>query len=277
MPELPEVETVMRGLRTAIEGHKIVHVTLNRHDLRWPFPANLREEMLNQRVVSFSRRAKYILMRLENKWSVLFHLGMSGRMLIGSVGQNEPPPKHEHVIIESEEGVRIGFVDPRRFGAIDLIRTADEASHPLLTKLGLEPLSSKLDGPVLQEMFATKRHTPIKTALLDQRYIAGLGNIYVCEALFKTRIHPERTASSLTEEEAHLLARNIQDILTTAIASGGSSLRDYVQSDGTRGGYQDLHLVYGREGEACRQCSSTEIQRLIQSGRSTFYCPSCQK
>ncbi|WP_068172587.1 bifunctional DNA-formamidopyrimidine glycosylase/DNA-(apurinic or apyrimidinic site) lyase [Neokomagataea thailandica] len=276
MPELPEVETVMRGLRTALEGQRITQVTLNRHDLRWPFPANLQQEMLHQKVISFHRRAKYILMRLENNWSVLFHLGMSGRMLIGVRGQNTAPPRHEHVVIESDGGTRIGFVDPRRFGAIDLVPTADEEQHMLLHKLGIEPLSDALTGQYLQNVFLKKR-TPIKTALLDQRFIAGLGNIYVCEALFQSRIHPTRTAGNLTDTEAASLAQNIRVILNAAIASGGSSLRDYVQADGTRGGYQDLHHVYGRENEACRHCTATPIERLVQSGRSTFYCPSCQK
>lgn len=276
MPELPEVETVMRGLRTALKGQRITHVTLNRQDLRWPFPANLKQEMLNQTVISFRRRAKYILMRLENNWSVLFHLGMSGRMLIGVRGQNTAPPRHEHVVIESDHGTRVGFVDPRRFGAIDLVPTADEEQHALLNKLGIEPLSETLTGPYLQTLF-TKRRTPIKTALLDQRFIAGLGNIYVCEALFQSRIHPSRMAGSITQTEAESLAHNIRIILHDAIASGGSSLRDYVQADGTRGGYQDLHHVYGREDEPCRACKTTPIQRLTQAGRSTFYCPTCQK
>ncbi|WP_225197972.1 bifunctional DNA-formamidopyrimidine glycosylase/DNA-(apurinic or apyrimidinic site) lyase [Gluconobacter oxydans] len=277
MPELPEVETVMRGFRDAFEGHRISHVSVNRPDLRWPFPADLREKLEGRHVFSFHRRAKYILMRLEGGWSMLLHLGMSGRLTIGRAGTNATPPAHEHLVLETDSGARAGLVDPRRFGMVDLVRTSEEDRHRLLAHLGMEPLSDAMTGPALADLFRGRR-SPIKSALLDQKLIAGLGNIYVCEALFRCGIHPERQACTLTKEENAALAEAIPQILEQAIASGGSSLRDYVQADGTKGGFQDLHLVYGREGAPCPNCGAgSPIQRMTQSGRSTFFCPTCQK
>ncbi|MEN3166010.1 bifunctional DNA-formamidopyrimidine glycosylase/DNA-(apurinic or apyrimidinic site) lyase [Gluconobacter sp. OJB] len=277
MPELPEVETVMRGFRDAFEGHRISHVSVNRPDLRWPFPADLREKLEGRRVLSFRRRAKYILIRLEGGWSMLLHLGMSGRLTIGRAGTNATPPAHEHLVLETDSGARAGLVDPRRFGGVDLVRTDGEEDHRLLAHLGLEPLSDTMSGPVLASLFRGRR-TPVKSALLDQKLIAGLGNIYVCEALFRCGIHPERQACTLTAIETQSLSEAIPQILEQAIASGGSSLRDYVQADGTKGGFQDLHLVYGREGEPCPNCGDTSpIRRITQSGRSTFFCATCQK
>ncbi|MBS1084941.1 bifunctional DNA-formamidopyrimidine glycosylase/DNA-(apurinic or apyrimidinic site) lyase [Gluconobacter sphaericus] len=277
MPELPEVETIMRGFQDAFEGHRISHVTINRPDLRWPFPADLRETLEGHRVLSFRRRAKYILMRLDGGWSMLLHLGMSGRLMIGRTGTNATPPTHEHLVLETDSGARAGLVDPRRFGMVDLVRTAEEDSHRLLAHLGVEPLSDAMSGPTLVDLFRGRR-SPIKSTLLDQKLIAGLGNIYVCEALFRCGIHPERQASTLMGKESAALAEAIPQILEQAIASGGSSLRDYVQADGTKGGFQDLHLVYGREGTPCPNCGAgSPIQRITQSGRSTFFCPICQE
>lgn len=277
MPELPEVETVMRGFRTAFEGQRIRHVTVNRPDLRWPFPLDLRERLEGQDVLSFHRRAKYILMRVGNGVSMMLHLGMSGRLLLGQSGMNTTPPKHEHLVLETENGARAGLVDPRRFGMVDLVPTDHEDTHRLLSGLGIEPLSDKMTGPYLHSLMQGRR-TPIKTALLDQRLIVGLGNIYVCEALFRSHIHPTRAATSITLQEANSLAASIRTILTEAIASGGSSLRDYIQADGTKGGFQDLHLVYGREGEPCSHCGTGyTVSRITQAGRSTFYCANCQK
>ncbi|GBR42642.1 formamidopyrimidine-DNA glycosylase [Gluconobacter roseus NBRC 3990] len=208
---------------------------------------------------------------------MLLHLGMSGRLTIGQAGTNATPPAHEHLVLETDSGARAGLVDPRRFGMVDLVRTSEEDSHRLLAHLGMEPLSDAMTGPALADLFQGRR-TPIKSALLDQKLIAGLGNIYVCEALFRCGIHPERQACTLTGEETAALAEAIPQILEQAIASGGSSLRDYVQADGTKGGFQDLHLVYGREGAPCPNCGAEHlIQRITQSGRSTFFCPTCQK
>ncbi|WP_099212419.1 bifunctional DNA-formamidopyrimidine glycosylase/DNA-(apurinic or apyrimidinic site) lyase [Gluconobacter cerinus] len=277
MPELPEVETVMRGFQDAFQGQRIRHVTVNRPDLRWPFPLDLRERLEGQTVLSFHRRAKYILMRVENGWSMMLHLGMSGRLLLGQSGMNTTPPKHEHLVLQTENGARAGLVDPRRFGMVDVVPTHQENAHRLLSGLGIEPLSTNMTGPYLHTVLQGRR-TPIKTALLDQKLIVGLGNIYVCEALFRSHIHPARAATTLTEEEADSLANAIRTVLEEAIASGGSSLRDYVQADGTKGGFQDLHLVYGREGEVCRQCGAgSTISRITQAGRSTFFCANCQK
>ncbi len=208
---------------------------------------------------------------------MLLHLGMSGRLTIGRAGTNATPPAHEHLVLETESGARAGLVDPRRFGMVDLVPTSEEDNHRLLAHLGMEPLSDAMSGPALADLFRSRR-TPVKSALLDQKLIAGLGNIYVCEALFRCKIHPERQACTLTEGETEALAEAIPQILEQAIASGGSSLRDYVQADGTKGGFQDLHLVYGREGAPCPNCGeASPIRRITQAGRSTFFCATCQK
>jgi len=275
MPELPEVETVMRGLAAVIQGQRITHVLVRRPDLRHALPPKLAQTLIGARIVGFRRRAKYLLMRLDNGWSVLWHLGMSGRMVLGAA-TNQP---HEHVVLESEGGQRVGFIDARRFGAIDLVPTADEDHHRLLAQLGPEPLSDTLTGKFLYEVLKPKR-TSVKAALLDQRVIAGLGNIYVCEALFRARIRPTRLCSNLTRREATLLATAIKETLTDAIKAGGSSLRDYVQASGELGYFQHQWRVYGKEGEPCPECPGPPcpgVQRLVQSARSSFYCPTKQK
>ena len=284
MPELPEVETVMRGLRARLEGRAIVRAVVNRPDLRWAMPPQLAARLTGARVLSFRRRAKYILMRLEPRGdddgdSVLLHLGMSGRMVIGPLLPNSVT-LHEHVVMETDDGWRVGFVDPRRFGSIDLIATAREEEHRLLAGLGPEPLGDELTTAVLAAAFAGKR-TPVKAALLDQRLVAGLGNIYVCEALFRARIAPDRQASTIPRAGAARLVKAIKATLTEAIAAGGSSLRDYVQPDGELGYFQHAWKVYGREGQPCERCPGLPachgIARMVQSARSSFHCARTQR
>ncbi|MCQ8240790.1 bifunctional DNA-formamidopyrimidine glycosylase/DNA-(apurinic or apyrimidinic site) lyase [Rhizosaccharibacter radicis] len=281
MPELPEVETVMRGMRAHLEGHTIVRAEMRRPDLRWAMPPNLAERLRGARVTGFRRRGKYILMRLDGDDSVLIHLGMSGRVRLSRLDPAIPVEvlPHEHVALETEEGCRFGLIDPRRFGAVDLMPTAAEDGHRLIAALGTEPLEDGFDGPALHAMLAGKR-TPLKAALLDQRLIAGLGNIYVCEALFRARLSPFREARTLGTAEAAALAAAIRAVLTEAIAAGGSSLRDYVQPDGELGYFQHRWKVYGREGERCELCAVPPgcpgIRRETQGGRSTFFCDRVQ-
>ena len=282
MPELPEVETVMRGLQARLEGRLIRRAEVRRPDLRWPLPPDLAVVLTGARVTGFRRRAKYILMRLqpaggEDGMSVLLHLGMSGRMLIRQQGSNAAV-LHEHVELETDDGWLVGFVDPRRFGSIDLVPTAAEDAHRLLAGLGPEPLDEAFNGAVLSGSLAGRR-TPIKAALLDQRVVAGLGNIYACEAMFRAGIAPSRLAADLTHAQATRLVSEIKATLLEAIAAGGSSLRDYVQPDGELGYFQHAWRVYGREGERCDQCPGPPcpgVARVVQSGRSTFYCPRLQ-
>jgi formamidopyrimidine-DNA glycosylase len=279
MPELPEVETVMRGLRATLEGHRIVHAIAHRPDLRWPLPAGLARRLTGARVLGFRRRGKYILMRLDGGDSVLLHLGMSGRMLVEKSGRNAVTP-HEHLVMETDEGWRVGFVDPRRFGSVDLVPTAQEDGHKLLAELGPEPLDDSFTVASLAASLAGKR-TPIKAALLDQKIVAGLGNIYVCEALFRAAISPLRLAYTIPGTRAGRLVPAIKATLTEAIAAGGSSLRDYVQPDGELGYFQHAWKVYGREAEPCEQCPGEPkchgVKRIVQSARSTFYCPRVQR
>ena len=279
MPELPEVETVMRGLRARLEGRVIRRAVAHRPDLRWPVPADFEKNLRGARVTGFRRRAKYILMRLDNGWSVLLHLGMSGRMILGSTGRNEPVA-HEHVELETDDGCHVGFVDPRRFGCVDLIRTDREDTHRLLADLGPEPLDDAFSVAALNTALAGKR-TPIKAALLDQKIVAGLGNIYVSEALFRAGISPQRMAYTIPGARATRLVPAIKETLRDAIAAGGSSLRDYVQPTGEMGYFQHAWKVYGREGEPCPACpgppACAGIRRIVQSGRSTFYCPRIQR
>jgi formamidopyrimidine-DNA glycosylase len=279
MPELPEVETVMRGLQARLEGRVLVRAVARRPDLRWPLPPALAARLTGARVTGFRRRAKYILMRLDSGWSVLLHLGMSGRMLLEPVGRNDIT-LHEHLEMETDDGWRVGFVDPRRFGSVDLIETGREDQHRLLAGLGPEPLDDAFSVAVLSAALAGKR-TPIKAALLDQKIVAGLGNIYVCEALFRSGISPLRLAHSVPGARAKRLVPAIKQTLTEAIAAGGSSLRDYVQTNGELGYFQHAFKVYGREGEPCPGCAKVAtcngVRRIVQSGRSTFYCPATQR
>jgi formamidopyrimidine-DNA glycosylase len=279
MPELPEVETVMRGLSAALAGRTIVRAAVHRPDMRWPFPEGLERRLTGARVAGFRRRGKYILMRLDDGWSVLIHLGMSGRMVIGAAGRNAPT-LHEHLVLETDAGKRVGFVDPRRFGSVDLVRTEEEDRHKLLAGMGPEPLEGNFTSACLSTALSGRR-TPIKAALLDQGTVAGLGNIYVCEALFRARISPLRSAHTVAGARAERLVPAIRETLNEAIAAGGSSLRDYVQPDGELGYFQHAWKVYGREGEACERCPGPPgckgIARITQSGRSTFYCRPTQR
>jgi len=279
MPELPEVETVMRGLQQRLEGRTIVRATAHRPDLRWPLPEGLEQRLTGARITSFRRRAKYILMRLDSGDSVLLHLGMSGRIVLSPARPNMPTP-HEHLVLETDDGWRMGFVDPRRFGSVDLVPTAQEDAHKLLAELGPEPLDGAFTPARLTAALMGKR-TPIKAALLDQKVVAGLGNIYVCEALFRSRLSPLRLAYTIPGTRAARLVPAIKETLQEAIAAGGSSLRDYVQPDGELGYFQNAWKVYGREAEACERCPGRPacpgIRRVTQSARSTFYCPRSQR
>jgi formamidopyrimidine-DNA glycosylase len=279
MPELPEVETVMRGLQARLEGRSIVRAVAHRPDLRWPLPAGLESRLTGAQVIGFRRRGKYILMRLGDGWSVLLHLGMSGRMVLTQARPNAPAA-HEHLVLETDDGWRVGFVDPRRFGSVDLVPTAAEDQHRLLAGLGPEPLEPGFTADRLSAALAGKR-TPIKAALLDQAVVAGLGNIYVSEALFRARLSPLRLSHTVPGARAGRLVPAIQDTLREAIAAGGSSLRDYVQPDGAVGYFQHAWKVYGRENAACEHCPGPPdcagVRRIVQSGRSTFYCPRTQR
>jgi formamidopyrimidine-DNA glycosylase len=283
MPELPEVETVRRGLAPVMEGHVIYRAQVNRPDLRWPFPEDMASRLTGARVLRLRRRSKYILADLGTDETLLIHLGMSGRMLVSGdplghfVHDHPATDKHDHVVLDMENGARITFNDPRRFGAMDLFATARADQHPLLSLIGPEPLGNAFDETYLAEALGN-RNTPMKSALLDQKTVAGLGNIYVCEALFRSKIHPTRRARRVSKQRLSALVPVIREVLTDAIEAGGSSLRDFRQADGELGYFQHRFDVYGREGEACRApgCPSL-IRRIVQSGRSTFYCPTCQR
>ena len=279
MPELPEVETVMRGLRARLDGRVIVRAAVHREGMRWAFPPGLAARLTGAQVTGFRRRAKYILMRLGGGDSVLIHLGMSGRMVLGPAAAHDVPA-HQHMTLETDDGWKVGFVDPRRFGSVDLVATEMEAGHRLLAGLGPEPLDDGFDAAALSAALAGKR-TPIKAALLDQRLVAGLGNIYVNEALFRAGIDPLRSAHSVAGRRAGRLAPQIKATLLEAIAAGGSSLRDYVQPDGELGYFQHAWKVYGRVGQPCERCPGVPacagIRRRVQAGRSSFYCPRTQR
>ena len=281
MPELPEVETVRRGLLPVLQGHVIAAAQVNRPDLRFALPQNMAARLTGQTVLSLRRRSKYILADLSSQETLLIHLGMSGRMLIsgailGEFHHDHPAPqKHDHVILTMSNGTQITFNDARRFGAMDLMPTATWAAHKLLTDLGPEPLGNVFNESYLVQRLKS-RQTPIKSALLDQSIVAGLGNIYVCEVLHRARIAPNRLAGTLTPQDIAQIVPIIRTVLTEAIEAGGSSLRDYRQTDGELGYFQHTFRVYDREGEACHTCQ-TPIARLVQSGRSSFYCPSCQR
>ncbi|MEM6578685.1 MAG: bifunctional DNA-formamidopyrimidine glycosylase/DNA-(apurinic or apyrimidinic site) lyase [Pseudomonadota bacterium] len=288
MPELPEVETVRRGLLPVLEGAVLAEVAVNRPDLRWPFPEGLAERLRGARVHALRRRSKYILADLDTGETLIVHLGMSGRMVI-SHGADEraapgqfhhahpAPEKHDHVVLDTDGGARITFNDARRFGAMDLVATDAVNAHWLIKDLGPEPLGNAFNDDHLAHAFKGKR-TPVKSALLDQRIVAGLGNIYVCEALYRSGISPIRHAGRIGRPRIARLTTEIRNVLTDAIEAGGSSLRDYVQADGDLGYFQHSFRVYGREGAPCQtpDCAGV-IRRKVQSGRSSFYCPVCQR
>jgi len=265
----------MRGLDGHLTGRRIKRATLHRADIRWPVPPELPRVLTGAVVLGFRRRGKFMLMRLDNGMSMLIHLGMSGRMLLDAA-----PALHEHLTIETEDGGRVGFVDPRRFGALDLVPTAEEDSHKLLAGMGPEPLGNEFSGPVLAEALKGKS-APIKAALLDQRIVAGIGNIYASEALFRAGISPTRAAGRISRPRIEALVQAIRETLLEAIAAGGSSLRDYVQPSGELGYFQHAWKVYGRAGQPCERCPGKPacdgIRTITQSGRTTFYCSRTQR
>ncbi len=279
MPELPEVETVVRGLRPVLEGAKIVHAEARRPDLRVPIPPDLSARLVGRAVRAVQRRAKYILVELADGGVLIVHLGMSGRIHIDR-GEPELQP-HDHVVLKTDRGVTLRLNDPRRFGLVALDRVETLDRHRLFAGSGPEPLGNAFNGPALAARLKGRR-TPLKAALLDRRTVAGLGNIYVCEALFFAGLSPLRQAAAVTARQAEALAGAIRQVLERAIAAGGSSLRDYVQPSGELGYFQHEWAVYGREGEACPGCDcrvaeTGGIRRIVQSNRSTFYCPRRQR
>jgi formamidopyrimidine-DNA glycosylase len=303
MPELPEVETVRRGLEPALEGKRLAAVTTRRRDLRTPFPPLFAERLAGRLVLSVRRRAKYLLIGLEGGETLVMHMGMSGRFTIHGTlarrpgcshnkepacateaaaprprpGDSSGSGKHDHVVIETGEGTRIVFTDQRRFGLMTVLPTGTLEKNPLFDGLGPEPLDETFTPETLSAALKGKK-TPIKAALLDQRVVAGLGNIYVCEALFRARISPKRLARSVAGVRVARLVTAIKAVLNEAIAAGGSSLRDYAHTDGELGYFQHRFAVYDREGMPCagKDCAGT-VKRIVQSGRSSFYCPSCQR
>lgn len=279
LPELPEVETVRRGLVPVFEGRVLARVVQRRANLRTPFPDDFAARLTGRRVVAMRRRAKYMLWDLDDGWTLIVHLGMSGRMVLGDAWPETPGP-HDHVIFAADDGRVAVFSDPRRFGLMDLTPTDRLDVHPLLAGLGPEPLSNAFSGPTLAARMAGRK-TPLKAALLDQKIVAGLGNIYVAEALFVAGLHPTRLAGDVTAAEAEALAQAVRAVLERAVAAGGSTLRDYVQANGELGYFQHDFAVYDREGEPCGACdcdvaATGGVRRIVQSGRSTFFCPTRQ-
>jgi formamidopyrimidine-DNA glycosylase len=292
MPELPEVETVRRGLAPVMEGAVIEKVEQRRGDLRLPFPKGFARRLAGRRITGLGRRAKYITVDLDDGSVLVIHLGMSGSFRIesadgGKVAGRFYHPRtalraHDHVIFHLSSGATVVFNDPRRFGLMDLVPRAELAASRHFMALGLEPLGNELSAATLARLFAGRK-APLKAALMDQRLIAGLGNIYVCEALWRARLSPDRGAGTIAtpaakpRPAAEALAHAIRDVLEAAIKAGGSSLRDHRQADGELGYFQDEFAVYDREGEPCLREDGGLIRRKVHSGRSTFYCPVCQR
>ena len=282
MPELPEVETVRRGLQPHLEGVRLTRIALNRADLRFPFPDRMIERLTGRTIVSLTRRAKFLVAETDTGERLVMHLGMSGRFSIHEAASDAKTPgefvharltdpRHDHVEFETEAGTRIVFNDPRRFGYMQMFAPDDE----MFPGLGPEPLSNAFSGAVLHERLQGRK-SPIKTALLDQSVVAGLGNIYVCEALFDSGISPKRLAANVGRARADRLVVAIRDVLSAAIAAGGSTLKDYANAEGGLGYFQHSFKVYGREGAPCVSCGKA-VARIVQSGRSTFLCSSCQR
>ncbi|WP_134726174.1 bifunctional DNA-formamidopyrimidine glycosylase/DNA-(apurinic or apyrimidinic site) lyase [Paracoccus luteus] len=280
MPELPEVETVRRGLEPHLTGRRIARVDQRRPDLRWPMPPDLVQVLTGAQVTALRRRSKYLLADLDRGGSLLVHLGMSGRIRIEGAGLGQFHhdatilPQHDHLVLTTDAGTTITLNDARRFGAVDLVREGE--THPLLAALGPEPFAAEFDADRLADALSGRR-APIKSMLLDQRLVAGLGNIYVCEALFRAGIHPARAAGRIGRARLAALVGHIRDVLADAIEAGGSSLRDHRQTSGELGYFQHAFRVYGREGQPClRPGCAGSIRRIVQSGRSSWYCPACQ-
>ncbi len=292
MPELPEVETVRRGLAEAMTGATFRRVRQNRLDLRFPFPERFVERLLGRRIEAVGRRAKYLMIDLDDGTVLASHLGMTGSFRIEAGAENvpgryhytqAPAGPHDHVRFEFDTGIAITYNDPRRFGFMTLVPRFEVEGHALFRDIGIEPLSEAFDGAALAPLLAGK-NAPLKAALLDQRLVAGLGNIYACEALHRAGLSPRRVAATLARKDgsptmrAHRLAATIRQVLREAVEAGGSTLRDYRQADGSLGTFQHGFRAYGREGGPCmtHNCRGT-IQRIVQSGRSTFFCAQCQR
>jgi len=271
MPELPEVETTVRGLARYLDGEVLTRVTTRRADLRRPFPPELAQVLTGARVTGLGRRAKYGLIHVDRAVTMVFHLGMSGRWRI----EPDELGKHDHLVLETGSGHRLALCDPRRFGSVDLVETAQLDDWPPFAAMGPEPLSDAFSAKELGAAL-DGRKAAIKLMLLDQRIVAGLGNIYVCEALYRARIHPEREAGRVTRPALARLEPAVKAVLAEAIEAGGSTLRDYARPDGELGYFSKQFDVYDREGEPCRSCKGT-VKRIVQGGRSTWFCPSCQK
>jgi len=271
MPELPEVETTVRGLARYLDGERIERVVLHRADMRFPFPPGLVQALAGARVTSLGRRAKYGLVHTDRGTTMVFHLGMSGRWRIdpGEIA------KHDHLVLETAEH-RFALHDPRRFGFVDLVDTPALARWPAFAAMGPEPLGPDLTPAHLAEAFRGRRQA-IKQLLLDQRIVAGLGNIYVCEALFRARVDPRKPAGKVGRAALERLVPAIRAVLEQSIGDGGSTLRDYARPDGELGYFATRFDVYGREGQPCRRDDGGSIRRLVQGGRSTWFCPRCQK
>ena len=283
MPELPEVETVLRGISPILEGNQIDYAQVNRPDLRRPFPNNLAKRLKNRRINFLHRRSKYILIDLSGGETLVMHLGMSGRIIIsqkvaGTFHHNtNHSQKHDHFVLHLKDNHQLTFNDPRRFGVIDLLRTENLELSGMLSQIGPEPLSNSFNEAYFVSTMRLKK-TNIKSALLDQRVVAGLGNIYVCEALFRAGISPKRQALRISNKKLSSLVPIIKEILLEAITSGGSSLRDFRNASGDLGYFQHSFDVYGREDQDCynTECDS-KIKRITQAGRSSFYCSNCQR
>ena len=287
MPELPEVETVRRGLEPALVGARLARVEARRPDLRFPFPEGFVQRLTGARVEALERRAKYLLARLDRGDTLVMHLGMTGRFEVEGAERQERPgvfhyappsdPKHAHVIFETDAGLRVTYSDPRRFGYMDLIPTEALQRHPWFAGMGPEPLGPAFDAAALGRAFKARKQGP-KTLLLDQRTVAGLGNIYVCEALHRAHISPLKPAGKVTKARIEALTAAIRAVLAEAIEAGGSTLRDYAAADGALGYFQHRFRVYDREGEACPTPACRGIiERMVQAGRSTFFCRVCQR
>jgi len=271
MPELPEVETTVRGLARYLEGERLERVALNRPDMRFPFPDGFVQRLAGARVTGVGRRAKYGLLHTDREHTIVFHLGMSGRWRIDpeSIG------KHDHVVLETADHC-FALCDPRRFGFVDLVPTAELDAWPPFAAMGPEPLGPELTAAHLKRALAGRRQA-VKLLLLDQRIVAGLGNIYVCEALYRARIDPRKPAGKVSQAALARLVTAIREVLGEAIEAGGSSLRDYARPDGQLGYFSKRFDVYGREGQACRRSDGGKVRRVAQGGRSTWYCPRCQR
>lgn len=280
MPELPEVETVRRGLAPVLVGRRLIGVVARRPDLRWPLPADFARRLRGRRVVAVDRRGKFLLLRLDAGIVLLAHLGMSGRFRI--TAHDDPPlDAHDHVVLSTDAGVSIRYHDPRRFGFLDIVNAAVLADHPMLAKLGPEPLGRQFTGDRLAAVLAG-RSLPIKAALLDQSTVAGMGNIYASESLFRARLDPTRPASGVDGRQIRRLVAAIRAVLREAIAAGGATLRDHRAPSGELGTFQHGFAVYGRAGEACPGCTCDRartggIRRIVQAGRATFYCAKRQR